>query len=331
MTYVQPDPVILVDSNGNPYTAGGGSSTDVSLLAKDATLVGTNTKLDALHTDNAAQATAANQATANTSLAAIASAVQAATPAGTNAIGTIGASSTTLSGSLAALNATVDGITDLSQYSALRIGISGTFVGTISYQSSFDGVLWISQPLTQGGTSGIIGSTTTVPGIAWGPIGSRYFRLLLSAYTSGSATIAIQYISAALAPSAVGLNAGSNLIGGTYIATGSSPSAFSTTGAASTNATSVKTSSGSLFEISVSNPTASPVFFKFYNKASAPTVGTDVPILTIPVPAGGTAIESFGANGKRLTTGLAWALTGAVAATDTAAVAAGVQVHGTYA
>jgi hypothetical protein len=39
----------------------------------------------------------------------------------------------------------------------------------------------------------------------------------------------------------------------------------------------------------------------------------------------------FGANGKRFTTGIAFAITGAQAIADTTAVAAGdVQVHGSY-
>src|SRR6187402_3443563 len=59
---------------------------------------------------------------------------------------------------------------------------------------------------------------------------------------------------------------------------------FSLVGSASTNSTLVKSSAVNLFEISVSNPTAAIVYLKLYNKSSAPTVGTDVPRLTIAVP-----------------------------------------------
>src|SRR5574343_280551 len=55
--------------------------------------------------------------------------------------------------------------------------------------------------------------------------------------------------------------------------------------AATTNATAVKTSSGNLYAISISNAAASPRFVKLYNKNAAPTVGTDVPVLVIPVAA----------------------------------------------
>jgi hypothetical protein len=57
--------------------------------------------------------------------------------------------------------------------------------------------------------------------------------------------------------------------------------------AASTNATSLKASAGQAYSIDVFNVAAYPVYLKLYNKASAPTVGTDTPIATIPVPAGG--------------------------------------------
>jgi len=100
--------------------------------------------------------------------------------------------------------------------------------------------------------------------------------------------------------------------------------------AATTNATSVKTSAGSLFEVTISNVTAATIYVKLFNKASAPTVGTDVPVVTIPVAAGATANLGFGQVGKRFATGIALAVTAASAATDTTVVTAGAQIHGSY-
>ena len=102
------------------------------------------------------------------------------------------------------------------------------------------------------------------------------------------------------------------------------------TSTASTNATSVKAAAGSLMEASLFNATAAAVYLKFYNKASAPTVGTDVPILTVPVAAGAVWQAEFGRFGKRFATGIALAITGAAAATDATAVAAGAQLSMTY-
>ena len=100
--------------------------------------------------------------------------------------------------------------------------------------------------------------------------------------------------------------------------------------ASSTNAAVVKASAGALFELTVSNVTATPVFVKFYNKTTAPTVGTDVPVLTVPVAANTTVPAQFGTVGKRFATGIGIAVTAGAAATDTAAAVAGVQINATY-
>ena len=90
--------------------------------------------------------------------------------------------------------------------------------------------------------------------------------------------------------------------------------------AATTNATSVKTSVGVIGSIELTNNTASWRYFKLYNKASAPTVGTDTPVKTVGVPPNTTLSLNFGHAGLRLTTGIAYALTTGIAVADTAAV-----------
>lgn len=110
----------------------------------------------------------------------------------------------------------------------------------------------------------------------------------------------------------------------------SNAAANALTTAATTNATSVKTTAGNIFELGVTNIGASPIYLKLYNKASAPTVGTDIPILTIPIPANGFLSYEFGSVGKRFTTGIAYAITGAVGDTDTTAIAAGSKLSLTY-
>jgi hypothetical protein len=77
------------------------------------------------------------------------------------------------------------------------------------------------------------------------------------------------------------------------------------------------------------NTGATIAFVKLYNKATAPTVGTDVPAMIIPVPAavagvpGHSPMINPGFNGYRFALGLGLAITGLVADTDTTAVAAG--------
>lgn len=246
---------------------------------------------------------------------------------------TNGVASTVVTGTLGTLNATVDGATDLSNYASVRVQITGTFSGTVTFQSSVDGTTWVTRSLSPAtiASQATITATATTPGIWFGDVGGRYFRVNMTAYTSGTATATILYSAAPSAPGGVNLNASVQPIGVTYLgkfATGSGPSQFFTNSAATTNATSVTTTITHLYEISITNTSATTAYWKLYNKASAPTVGTDVPILVLPVAAGTTAAQTFGSNGKYLGTGLAWALTGAMGTSDTTAVGTGILVSG---
>jgi hypothetical protein len=91
--------------------------------------------------------------------------------------------------------------------------------------------------------------------------------------------------------------------------------------AASTNATSVKGSAGQVFGWFIFNANASTRYVKLYNKATAPTVGTDTPTIVLPIPGGSAANVEF-TNGIAFGTGIALALTTGMADSDTGAVAA---------
>ena len=103
--------------------------------------------------------------------------------------------------------------------------------------------------------------------------------------------------------------------------------------AATTNGALILTSTSGLQALRASNTGATAAFIKLYNKATAPTVGTDVPTMIIPVPAAvsgvpGTVEVSPGFSGYRFALGLGIAITGAAADNDTTAIAAGqVKVH----
>ncbi len=118
------------------------------------------------------------------------------------------------------------------------------------------------------------------------------------------------------------LPAGTNSIGTVGLDnTGTGYSITRTLAAASTNATSVKASAGRVHGWYLFNTSAATKFFKLYNKASAPTVGSDTPVMTIPIPAGAGANVEF-VKGITFGTGIAFALTGAVGDADTTALAA---------
>jgi phosphohistidine swiveling domain-containing protein len=94
--------------------------------------------------------------------------------------------------------------------------------------------------------------------------------------------------------------------------------------AASTNSTNVKASAGQLYAIEVFNTNANPRYFKLYNKASAPTIGTDTPVKTITLPgrAEGAGVVINWDKGLAFSLGIGFGLTTGVADADTGAVAA---------
>jgi hypothetical protein len=115
---------------------------------------------------------------------------------------------------------------------------------------------------------------------------------------------------------------GSLTSAGTTTSTPATPTANAINSAATTNATSIKASAGTVYSINVSNTGASTRYVKLYNKASAPTVGTDVPILTIAVATNATVTTYLGGLGYRFATGIALAITGGATDADTTAVGA---------
>lgn len=100
--------------------------------------------------------------------------------------------------------------------------------------------------------------------------------------------------------------------------------------AATTNGTNVKASAGSLSGGVLTNYTTSIRYVKFYAKATAPTVGTDTPIMTIPIPPAAASGASnvyladvLGAYGLKFLLGIGYGITGGLADGDTTAVGAG--------
>jgi hypothetical protein len=98
--------------------------------------------------------------------------------------------------------------------------------------------------------------------------------------------------------------------------------------AATTNGALILTGTSGLHAFYATNTGATAAFVKLYNKATAPTVGTDIPAMILPVPAAtsgfpGVATLPIGNQGFRFALGLGIAITGAVDDTDTTAVAAG--------
>lgn len=96
-----------------------------------------------------------------------------------------------------------------------------------------------------------------------------------------------------------------------------------------TNGTNVKNAAGQVYDGVISNTSASAVYFRLYDIASSPTVGTTPVKRTIQVPGNGTVIFSW-PNGLKFTAGISWGITAAIADADTTAISAAVSVDFGY-
>ncbi len=214
---------------------------------------------------------------------------------------------------------------------ACAIQVVGTWAGVLSLQGTIDGTNWV----TIGMASAVKNIATDTysasipsasPGIYFAPCGA-YVKLRVTALaaTTGSAVITMNLTRASRSVTIdSGLPPGSAVLGNVNLTTSASQggSLHSLVAAATTNATSVKAAPGTIYAHVISNKAITGMWFKFYNKASAPTVGTDVPVLQYLVPASTSISLNFGAAGLLFSNGIAFAITVLDAANDTTAVAA---------
>lgn len=229
------------------------------------------------------------------------------------------------------------------RFSNLMLHCSGTFAGAnITFEGSLNstngtdgnwfGVQAIrSNANTIETTTGVLGAA---PAYAWelSVNALKYFRIRATAFTSGTQAWTFVPGTYATEPIPGAQISGTQPVSGTVTATVASttvtastpatPTALNFNSAATTNATVVKGSAGTLYGITATNTNAATRYLKLYNKATAPTVGTDVPVITIAIPATGSVALPIGPMGHRFATGIGLATTTGAADSDTAAVAA---------
>lgn len=254
-------------------------------------------------------------------------------------VGTAPSSIVATTGTVTTSTSTV--VCDVSRASNVMFYCTGTFAGVnCTFEGSLDGgTSWFTVQAVRSNantietTTGVLGAA---PAYAWEASvnGLTTFRIRATAWTSGTQNWRIQPGSYATEPIPAAQISGTQPVSGTVTVTLPTGTTYNVVTTASTNAASVKASAGSLYEMTISNPTATAAYVKLYNKASAPTVGTDVPVMTVAIPATAVGVGektfNFGAVGKRFATGIAIAVTAAAAATDTASAVAGIQINATY-
>lgn len=102
----------------------------------------------------------------------------------------------------------------------------------------------------------------------------------------------------------------------------------------SNNSTNVKASAGTIYDVATINTTTTLYYLKLYNKAVAPTCGTDTPVWTMGVPFGNS--NSGGgfifpvSVGILFLNGIGFCLTANAADNDNTSAATGLQINIAY-
>jgi hypothetical protein len=230
-----------------------------------------------------------------------------------------------------------------SELDSAIVQVTGTYTGALTPQVSIDGATWVAiGPSTiQNINTGVY--TQTIASAAVGAFniniaGFRYFRISANAAVTGTAVLTINSTEATSAISVLGaIPTGTNSIGTVILGAGTAlagqvsngavttaPGTTQTTvnSAASTNAANVKATAGNVYTIFANNASAAAKYVRLYNKATAPTVGTDVPVRVITIPASSSKEIALTVP-LRFATGIGYAITGGAATLDATAVAAG--------
>ena len=218
---------------------------------------------------------------------------------------------------------------DVSAYRGVSFQILGTFVGTVVFQASNDNLNWIGMGFFNiGGTTSLVAAATASGGW-YGPLGGfSYFRLRISAYTSGTINASGNLLKESPVSS---INTTGTFTSINASATSASTVFYTINSAATTNGANIKSSGANFYGLSAMNTSASTKYIRLFNLATAPTVGTSVPIMVVAIPATSSKEMQF-VPALRFGTGLAVAITGGASATDSTAVAAGdVQLLVSYA
>jgi hypothetical protein len=223
-----------------------------------------------------------------------------------------------------ALNEDVLPSIDAEEYKFISIQLVGTWVATVTFEGSNDNTTFYSVATTDPSANGTGQTTATINRVVKVPVLTKYIRARVSAYTSGTVS-AVAYghrdeNSSGLISTLgdVTLAAETTKIIGTVNINAAGPNNFhSIISATGLNATSVATSPAKISILHLVNGVATARYFKMYNKASAPTVGTDTPFFTVSLPTGATTFQLPALVGIDFSLGISYAITLGVAPDDT--------------
>ena len=225
-------------------------------------------------------------------------------------------------------------VIDTASYATVSVQITGTFVGTVSFQGSDDQTNWSSAIGIADASAGSFADATSATSVGLYTIATkaRYVRLNVTAYTSGTITAAASLRSNTLPARSVYLAGGA--LATTSTSGGVTNASRIPSSAASTNLTAAKPGAGRVFKVYACNTQTSARFIKFYDLASGSvTVGTTAVKVSRELPPSQCSSYDWSDLGFYFATAISYAITaGTGIDSDTTAVAAGdiVQVSVEY-
>jgi hypothetical protein len=219
-------------------------------------------------------------------------------------------------------------------------GANCTFEGSLNSTNGVDGNWFAVQAIRSNANTieTVTGVLAAAPAYAWelSVNALKFFRIRATAWTSGTQVWTMIPGTYATEPIPGAQISGTQPVSGTVTATVTAgtinpvvpATPYFLNSAATTNGNLILTGTSSVSSFYATNEGATVAYVKLYNKATAPTVGTDIPEMILPVPAAvsgvpGVANPNIGFHGLRFALGLGIAITGAAVHTDTTAVAAG--------
>lgn len=296
-----------------------------------------------LRISSATLATAANQTTANGSLATIASGVPDVVPTpGTITAADVGSTTVAGQSSVVLVNGTPTANSfqtwAVNGRSSLGLTTTGTFVATLQLEGTTDGVTYV--PIT-----GLLRGTALTTALITGPgvisaevSGFSSVRVRASAFTSGTPTLTPRF---SVSPGPVKITnplpAGANNIGGVSVTAvttgGATPYHFITT--ASTNATLISTGAHTLYSLTVTGLNATAGYVRIYDLAGAPTCSSSTgavhtyPVIGSATQQGGMIIP-LPSQGELYANGIGFCATGGSADNDNTSGPSGIVINASY-
>ncbi len=214
---------------------------------------------------------------------------------------------------------------DVGIYKFLSLQLTGTWVGTVTFQQSNDNGTWSDVVAQKSGdvlnpyvTSVSSNLLIKIPTLA------KYARVRVVSYTSGiiegtcyaykevndTGQISSTGEIVIAANQTVGLDAGTNTIGTVKVtpAITDNPIYQNVISAVGVNSTLVQAGQSNMGILHIVSTAATPRYLKFYNKATAPIVGTDIPLFTIALATGASPFVLPALVGINFSLGLAFAI-----------------------